>query len=124
MTNTVKGLEEKPFEEYLRSLGMFSLEETEVRDPHCGLGAPHAGSGVADTHLCSGHQGQGSREWWKLYQGKFRLGMRKTFFSRGWLGTEEVPQGSDHSTEPDRAHGVFGQGSQAHDGLLGAVLSV
>lgn len=31
MLNMVKGLEGKPFEEYLRLLGLLILEETEVR---------------------------------------------------------------------------------------------
>lgn len=38
----MKGLEGKPPEEQLRSLGLFSLQENEGR-PHCGLQHPHEG---------------------------------------------------------------------------------
>ena len=49
----VKGLEERPCEEWLRSLGLFSLEETEER-AHCSYNFLVRERGGADTDLCSG----------------------------------------------------------------------
>ena len=72
-TEMVNGLEGKPHEEQLRSLGLLSLEETEGR-AHCSYNFPTKESGEAGTDLFSvvtndRTQGKGL----KLCQGRFRV---------------------------------------------------
>lgn len=45
--------------------------------------------------------------------------MEKVFHPDGGWALEQAPQGSDHSTKPDRVQGVFGQHSQAHVLIVG-----
>lgn len=52
-------------------------------------------------------------------QGKFNWIFEKGFSPRGWLGTEQAPQGRAHSTKPDTAQGGFGQCSQDMVEFLG-----
>ncbi|RMC14023.1 hypothetical protein DUI87_09110 [Hirundo rustica rustica] len=82
----VKGFEQKPYEEQLRSLGLFILEETEGR-PHCGLsflirGRGGAGTDVSSTATSDRTQGNGLM----LCQGRFKLDMRKMVFTQRVAG--------------------------------------
>ncbi|RMB97865.1 hypothetical protein DUI87_25343 [Hirundo rustica rustica] len=84
-TRKVKGLEGKLCEEWLRALGLFSLEKRTLRsDPIVVFKILMKGSG--ESGLCSlvphdRTQGNGL----KLSQGRFRLDIRKSFFSQGMI---------------------------------------
>ena len=83
-TRMVKGLEGKPYEEQLRALGLFSLEQPEDR-PHCSYSFRVRERAGADSDLFSWvtvTQGNGL----KLCQGRFRLDIRKTFFTQRVAG--------------------------------------
>ncbi|KAJ7412186.1 hypothetical protein BTVI_47129 [Pitangus sulphuratus] len=71
----LKGLEGKPYEEWLKSLGLFSLEK---RRPHCNYNFLMRGRGGADTDLC-GDRIQGNGQ--KLCQERFRLDVIKLLFT-------------------------------------------
>ncbi|KAJ7396011.1 hypothetical protein BTVI_149461 [Pitangus sulphuratus] len=85
-TRLVKGLEEKIYEEWLRSLNLFSLEKTKGR-PHCSYKFLIRGSGGAGIDLFTlvtsdRTPGNGM----KLYQWRFRLDIRKRFFTQRVVG--------------------------------------
>ncbi|TRZ23812.1 hypothetical protein HGM15179_003283 [Zosterops borbonicus] len=90
----VKVLEVKPYEEQLRSLGtdVFILK-------------------TSDRIHENGR---------KLSQVRFRLDITKRFLHpESVWALEQAPQGSDHSTKPDRVQEAFGQYFQAHGVTLG-----
>ncbi|KAJ7417033.1 hypothetical protein BTVI_34038 [Pitangus sulphuratus] len=72
----VKGLERKPYEERLRSLGLFSLEKRRLR-----------GRGGAGTDLFSlVTSDRTHRNGMKLCQERFRLDIRRMFFTQRVVG--------------------------------------
>lgn len=76
-----EGLVRKPYKDWLRCLGFFSLEESAGR-PHCTLQLPlRASGGAAPTSVLCDH-GQDSRVLLELCQRRFRLDIRKRFFSQ------------------------------------------
>lgn len=75
----MKGLEGKLNDEQLRSLGLFSLGETEGT-PQCSYNFLVRGRVRADTDIFSGEQRQNLREWHEAASGSFRLDIRKRFF--------------------------------------------
>ncbi|KAJ7403377.1 hypothetical protein BTVI_77506 [Pitangus sulphuratus] len=104
----------------MRSLDLFSLEETEGRS-HCSYNFLMRGRGGADIDVFSlviGDRTRGSGV--KLSQGKLMLDIRKRFFIQSTVGHWNA-QGSGHSTKPARGQEVFGQCSQAHGVMLGTV---
>lgn len=110
----VKCLEEKVYEEQLNSLDLFSQKERE--DLIMTFSILRRRSRGAGTDLLSGDGTQ--RNGMGLHQGRFRLDIKKRFFTRRQWAQNRLPREVSQPQDA-RVQGAFGQCSQIYCLIFG-----
>ncbi|GAB0176000.1 hypothetical protein GRJ2_000065200 [Grus japonensis] len=125
-TKLIRGLEHLSYEDRLRELGLFSLEKRRLQGTsNCGFPVPEgayrkAGEGLFTRAWSDRTRGNG----FKLKEGRFRLDIRKKFFSvsvvRHWNRlSREAVEAPSLEVFKARLDGALGNVVPAHDRRVG-----
>lgn len=118
----MKGQESKMYEEQLRSPGLFSFEKRKLReDPITVYSFLTRRSAREDADVISLMSNRTQENIMKLQQGKFRLEIRKKFYTKRVVEHwNRLPRSLfGHFTEPERTQEVFGQHYQTYGLIFG-----